>query len=84
MEKTKLTLRIEKPVIESAKEYAQHHNTSLSRLVAEFLRSLKITESTPTSPILEDLSGILPPDVLLEEHRTYLEEKYERKISHSG
>lgn len=78
MEKTKLTLRIEKPVIESAKEYAQHYNTSLSRLVAEFLRSLKITEGTPTSPILEDLSGILPSDVLLEEHHTYLEEKYER------
>jgi hypothetical protein len=78
MEKTKLTLRIEKPIIESAKDYALHHNTTLSRLVAEFLRSLKIAEGTPTSPILEELSGILPTNISLEEHRTYLEEKYER------
>jgi hypothetical protein len=78
MEKTKLTLRIEKPVIEAAKDYAQHHNTTLSRLVAEFLRSLKITEVTPKTPILESLSGILPADVSLEEHQAYLEEKYAR------
>jgi hypothetical protein len=78
MEKTKLTLRIEKPIIESAKDYARHHNTTLSRLVAEFLRSLKTTNAAPRSPILEELSGILPADVSLEEHRAYLEEKYER------
>jgi hypothetical protein len=77
MEKTKLTLRIEKPVIESAKDYAQHHHTSLSRLVAEFLRSLKIVEDTPSTPILEDLSGILPPEVSLAEHQAHLEKKYE-------
>jgi len=77
MEKTKLTLRIEKPIIESAKTYAQHHHTSVSRLVAEFLRSLKIAEDVPSSPILEDLSGILPSEVSLAEHRTHLEEKYE-------
>ncbi len=78
MEKTKLTLRIEKPIIESAKDYAQQHNTSLSRLVAEFLRSLRIAEGRPAAPILEDLSGILPPEVSLAEHHPYLEEKYER------
>jgi hypothetical protein len=78
MEKTKLTLRIEKPVIESAKDYAQHHHTSLSRLVAEFLRSLKIAEDAPSAPILEELSGILPPEASLAEHRTHLEQKYER------
>jgi hypothetical protein len=78
MEKTKLTLRIEKPIIESAKDYAQQHNTTLSRLVAEFLRSLKTAGATSKAPILEELSGILPADVSLEEHRAYLEEKYAR------
>lgn len=77
MEKTKLTLRIEKPVIESAKDYAQHHHTSLSKLVAEFLRSLKIAEGTPSLPILDELSGILPADVSVTQHHTYLDEKYE-------
>ena len=78
MEKTKLTLRIEKPIIESAKDYAQYHNTTLSRLVAEFLRSLKTADVTPQTPILEALSGILPADVSLDEHRAYLEDKYGR------
>ena len=78
MEKTKLTLRIEKPVIESAKDYAQHHHTSLSRLVAEFLRSLKIATDVPSTPLLDDLSGILPPDASLAEYHRRLEEKYDR------
>lgn len=78
MEKTKLTLRIEKPIIESAKDYAQHHNTTLSRLVAEFLRSLKTAGAPSIPPILEELSGILPADVSLEDHQAYLEEKYAR------
>jgi len=76
MEKTKLTLRIEKPIIESAKEYAQYHNTTVSRLVAEFLRSLKVAENIPHTPILEELSGILPGDASLGEYKAYLEEKY--------
>jgi hypothetical protein len=54
MEKTKLTLRIEKPIIETAKDYAQHHHTTLSRLVAEFLNSLKIEADVPASPILKE------------------------------
>ncbi len=78
MEKAKLTLRIEKPIIELGKEYAQHHHTTLSRLVAEFLRSLKPASAASRPPVLEELSGILPADVSLEEHQTYLEEKYAR------
>lgn len=77
MEKTKLTLRIEKPIIEAAKGYAEQHNTSLSRLVAEFLRSLKSSEGQAPPPILAELSGILPADVSLQEHRAHLEQKYE-------
>lgn len=76
MEKTKLTLRIEKPIIEAAKDYAHQHNTTLSRLVAEFLRALPQVEGRPSSPILDELSGILPAEASLEEHRTFLEEKY--------
>ena len=77
MEKTKLTLRVEKPIIQAAKDYAQQHNTTLSKLVAEFLRSLGPAQVEPTAPILAELSGILPSDVSLEEHDTYLEKKYE-------
>jgi hypothetical protein len=78
MEKTKLTLRIEKPIIESAKGYAKRHNTTLSQLVAEFLRSLDVTEAYPSTPILAELSGILPTDTSLESYHSHLEEKHER------
>ena len=78
MEKTKLTLRIEKSVIELAKNYAQAHQTSLSRLVAEFLRTLDAPHPTLKVPILEDLSGILPADISLDEYHAYLEQKYEQ------
>lgn len=76
MEKTKLTLRIEKPIIETAKDYAHHYHTTVSQLVAEFLQSLKIEADVPASPILKELSGILPADTSLAEHHAYLEEKY--------
>jgi len=76
MEKTKLTLRIEKPTVESAKDYAREHNTTLSRLVAEFLRTLPDTENRPSTPILAELNGILPVDSSLDGYQAYLDEKY--------
>lgn len=76
MEKTKLTLRIEQPVIAAAKAYAQEHNTTLSKLVEEFLYSLTAVDDTQTPPILRELTGVLPADVSLAEHQEYLTEKY--------
>jgi hypothetical protein len=78
MGKTKLTLRIEKSVIELAKNYAHQHQTSLSQLVAEFFRTLDAPGRTPQAPILDDLTGILPADVSLTDYHTYLEQKYEQ------
>ncbi|MCG3212569.1 MAG: hypothetical protein FOGNACKC_06239 [Anaerolineae bacterium] len=78
MEKTKLTLRIEQPVIESAKAYARQHNTTLSKLVSEFLNSLPVDEDAPLLPILRELTGVLPADVSLAEHHDFLAEKYGR------
>lgn len=37
---TKLTLTLEKEIIEQAKAYAQAHNRSLSNLIEEFLRTI--------------------------------------------
>ena len=37
---TKLTLKLDKFVIEQAKEYASSHNRSLSRIIESYLRSL--------------------------------------------
>jgi len=79
MEKTKLTLRIERPVIEQAKQYAGQHNTTLSKLVSEFLHTLNVQSGSHTrTPILEELTSILPADVSQDDYHAYLEAKYGR------
>ncbi len=77
MQKVKLTLRIEDSIVQSAKTYAYQYHTTVSKLVAEYLRGLTTQEGSGLEmPILQSLTGILPDDVSLEEHHTYLEEKY--------
>ncbi len=77
MESTKLTIRIPRKVLERAKEYAREHQTSLTRLVSEYLQQLPV-ENDPLvdAPIVQRLSGLVSPDVSIEDHQQYLEEKY--------
>ena len=78
MEKTKLTLRVEKTLIESAKRYAQEHDTTVSQLISNFMRALiKKAEPPSNTPILDELTGILPSDVTISDYRQYLSEKYD-------
>ena len=45
--------------------------------ISEFLRALVNGETqTDDAPIMKKLSGILPPEVSVEEHREHLSEKY--------
>jgi hypothetical protein len=58
---TKLTLRLKKKVIDQAKKYANDHETSLSKLIENYLSA--ITDDTKTaqniSPLVESLSGVI-------------------------
>lgn len=57
----KLTIKLEKSVIQSAKKYAENNNKSLSKLVEDYLRKL-ISEDEPQkqySPLVEELSGVI-------------------------
>jgi hypothetical protein len=58
---TKLTLKLDKTVIYSAKKYAKKHNRSLSRMVENYFISLASESSFPKkhSPIVKSLTGIL-------------------------
>ncbi|RME40474.1 MAG: hypothetical protein D6796_17155 [Caldilineae bacterium] len=79
MQKTKLTLRVDEPIVKAAKEYARHHNTSLSKLVSEYLRVLVREEGNLAQPpILQELTNILPAETSTQEYYTYLESKYGR------
>ena len=77
MESTKLTIRIPRKVLERAKEYAREHQTSLTRLVSEYLQQLPV-ENDPLvdAPIVQRLSGLVSADVSIEDYQQYLEEKY--------
>jgi hypothetical protein len=77
MEDTKLTIRVPQAVLEEAKRYARRHETSITRLVSEYLRRLGADEDPlGTAPIVRRLSGILSPQVTVADYRAYLEEKY--------
>ena len=79
MQKTKLTLRVDEPIVEAAKAYARQHNTSLSKLVSEYLRALVREEgSSAQTPILQELTNILPAETSTQEYYTHLEDKYGR------
>ena len=61
---TKLTLSLDKQIIEAAKKYAKKKNTSLSNLIENYL--VNVTRSPnfeeEISPLVKSLSGVLKMD----------------------
>jgi hypothetical protein len=76
MQDTKLTVRVPRDVLEGAKRYAHRHQTTLTRLVSEFLRRLG-TEKDPLAdaPTVRRLAGVLSQGESADDDRVYLENK---------
>lgn len=79
--KTKLTLRLDKDVIEKAKEYSQKKGESLSRLVENFFKTLVEQKETEKShqltPTVKKLRGLLRGKKVSEaDYKKFLKEKY--------
>ena len=58
---TKLTLRLKKNVIDQAKKYATDHETSLSKMIENYLSAIT-TESKSIeniSPLVQSLIGVI-------------------------
>lgn len=57
----KLTLKLDKAAIDSAKIYAKKNKRSLSKMVESYFKNLSSEYSYPSahSPLVENLSGIL-------------------------
>jgi hypothetical protein len=71
---TKLTLNLDKEVIEKAKDYAKSQSISLSKLIESYLASLvndKPSKEIEITPLVKSLSGVIK----LEENFDY-KEKY--------
>jgi len=80
-EKKKLTLRLDNRLIERARQYADRHNTSISKLVEVFFQNLDKSDEQPAehTALVQELTGILPEEVDLEAERfAFLLEKYGR------
>ena len=79
MSRKKLTLSVDAQVIERARRYSRRHNTSISRLVSNYLDQLDADEGEEAySPTVRQLIGILPSDTTVERYHRHLEEKYLR------
>jgi len=70
---TKLTLRMNKSVIERAKQYAQLHKTSISSLVESYLdvvtKQSKVENDI--TPLVESLSGVMEVDINFDHKKEY-------------
>lgn len=77
---TKLTLRLDNNLIESAKEYSAQTGKSVSRIVAdlfEIIKNEKIKKEDPLTPTVKALKGSLKGKRLDEQdYKKHLEEKY--------
>ncbi|MBA3029000.1 MAG: antitoxin [Proteobacteria bacterium] len=77
---TKLTLRLEKQLVDLAKEYASTQGKSVSKMVADYfmlLDSAIDTQIDELSPIAKSLKGSLGKTQIDEpDYKRHLEEKY--------
>lgn len=76
MQETKLTVRVPRDLLENVKRYAEENNTTLTALIDAYLRRIPAQAPLDNAPIVRRLSGILSPDVSLDDYKKHLEEKY--------
>lgn len=78
---TKLTLKLDSEIIQEAKLYAKESNTSLSKLIENYLSALtnKNQKKRKVNPIVKSLTGIISLDEkkeYQESYTKYLIDKY--------
>lgn len=81
MPKERINLLLDREAIRRGKRYSQLHETSVSKLVSDFLSNLPVDDKPPTSeltPTVRRLLGIAAGGPDLEDYRRHLLEKYGR------
>ncbi|MEX1191185.1 MAG: DUF6364 family protein [Brumimicrobium sp.] len=77
---TKLTLKLNKHIIENAKKYAKEKRVSLSKMVESYLQSITTENDTKLeiTPFVESLSGVidLKESDYKRDYTDYLNTKY--------
>jgi hypothetical protein len=74
---TKLTIRLPRQDVEFVKEYARAHGLTVTEVIDRQLRRMRTLEEYSPSPALEEMTGLIPPDVdVREEYRRHLLQKH--------
>jgi len=77
---TKLTLRLDDSLIESAKRYSARHGKSLSQVVADYfsvIKNEKMNEGDNLTPAVRSLKGLLENKGVDEaDYHRHIEEKH--------
>lgn len=77
----KLTLSLDRDIIEQAKEFSRSQHKSLSKLIEGYLRQITRFDDTPKqiTPLVAKLSGVIDAqklDVHKNDYADYLTDKY--------
>ena len=78
MSKQRLNITVDPEVVDRARRYTERHNTSISRLVTEFLSQLPSDDDfeNELTPTVKRLLGIAKGGPDREEYRRHLIQKY--------
>jgi len=74
---------MDEDIIDEAKRYARTHETSLSQLIASYLRSLTHAKKVrgAISPVVQEIAGVLPRSFRIgspiKGYRRHLRKKYQ-------
>lgn len=80
MQETKLTIRLPRKLLENAKRYARQRNTTLTKLINEYLYHIPAPiDALEDAPIIRKLSGTLSKEVSIADYKQHIEEKYGAK-----
>jgi len=78
--KSKLTLKLNKDIIDLAKTYAKEHNISLSKLIENYLQTITLQRSKKIeiSPLVKSLTGVidLSDTGYKKDYKDFLSQKY--------
>ena len=77
---TKLTLRLDEHLIESAKEYSSQTGKSVSKIVSDLfviIKNEKLKKCSSITPTVDSLKGIMKESKFSEDdYKSHLEDKY--------
>ena len=74
---TKMTVRVDRHLLENAKRYARENNTTLTELISHYLKQIPTgDDQLEHAPIVRRLTGSLSHDISVEDYQKHLEEKY--------